>query len=283
MAAAPPLFDRACVRQRRERAVGHFSGHDFLKSEATARLSERLLDIARPLPKVLELGCHTGAWNFPADTLVRCDLAEGMVRRAEGLRCVADEEAMPFAPASMDAIVSSMAAHSVNDLPGMLAQSRRILKPDGLLLMNFPGGNTLKELREVLTEAEMALLGGVHPHVAPFVEVKDAGALLQRAGFALPVADTETLEIHYPSLIALLHDIRGMGETSALMRRARILRRDVLAHAEALYRERYTGQDGRLIATVELITLTGWAPADTQPRPLKRGTGQVSLTDVFRD
>src|SRR5512135_2761842 len=215
-------FDRRLLRLRRDRAAGGLAAHGFLFREVAERLIERLDDIKRQFPLALDLGCHSGEVRQAlqsrrdVESLVQCDLSSAMARQAggnSGRALAADEEALPFAAASFDLVLSSLSLHWVNDLPGALFQIRQILKPDGLFLAAMLGGGTLAELRSALVEAELEAQGGAGSHVAPFADVRDAGNLLQRAGFALPVADAETIIVTYPDVFALIRDLRGMGET----------------------------------------------------------------------
>jgi SAM-dependent methyltransferase len=194
----------------------------------------------------------------------------------------ADEEALPFAPDSFDAVLSNLSLHWVNDLPGALAQIRRILRPDGLLLASLLGGRTLEELRLCLLEAESEVAGGASPRVSPSMETRDAGALLQRAGFALPVADADLIDVSYPDALALMRDLRGMGETNATAGRTRrFTRREVVLRAAAIYARRFARPDGRIRASFEIVTLTGWAPAPSQPQPLRPGSAAARLADAL--
>lgn len=263
------MFNRALHRLRRERAAASFHSADFLKKEAAARLAERLEEVKRDFLLGIDLGAHHGEFASPKiGKLVRTDLAWGMLahpygsgrvkRGATGYKLVCNEESLPFAENCADLVASTLSLHWVNDLPGTLIQIRRILKPGGLLLAVLPGARTLVELREVLAAAEAEIIGGVSPHISPFVEVRDAGDLLLRAGFALPMADSETLTVSYENLFALLADLRAMGEANALLRHGRGLRRDVLMRAAELYAERYSDAEGRITATAELVFLTGW-------------------------
>jgi SAM-dependent methyltransferase len=207
-----------------------------------------------------------------------------MVHRASGHRLVADEEYPPFADHCLDLVISCLNLHWVNDLPGTLLQLCRALKPDGLLLASFFGGETLKELRSVLMEAEEQGEGGASPRISPFADVRDGGNLLQRAGFALPVADTDILTVSYESPLKLMRDLRGMAETNCvLQRRKSFSRRETLLRAAQIYGERYGDEDGRVPATFEVITLTGWAPAPGQQQPLAPGSAQSSLTSALGD
>lgn len=285
------IFDRRVVRRHRARAAAGLAGHDFLFTEVADRLGDRLEDIDRRFPTALDLGCHSGeigrslAGRGGIETLIACDLAPEMAAlAASGLAVAADEEFLPFAPAGFDAVVSGLSLHWVNDLPGALLQIRSVLKPDGLFLAAMLGGTTLTELRTVLTEAELEISGGMAPRVSPVADVRDAGTLLQRAGFALPVVDADTIDVTYADAFALMRDLRGMGESNAVRERAgHFSRRDVLFRAAQLYHERYALADGRIPATFQVIWLTGWAPAPEQPRPARRGSGQMHLGDALKN
>ena len=282
------VFDRRLLRQRRDRAAAGLDNVDFLFREAAERLADRLDDVTRRFPVALDLGCHTGLLGAALggrggiETLVSCDLSAAMAARAPGPRLVADEEALPFADASVDLVLSCLSLHWVNDLPGALTQIRRVLKPDGLLLASFLGGATLTELRQAWLEAEDRIEGGVGPRVSPFADVRDAGALLQRAGFALPVVDSDLLTVTYADPLRLMMEIKAMGESNAALEQRRgFTRRDTLAEAARTYRARFAGPDGRVPASFEIITMTGWRPHPTQPKPLAPGSGQVNLRDVL--
>jgi len=284
----PRIFDRALLRRRRDRAAarGTDADHDFLFREAGERLSDRLDDVTRRFPMALDLGCRDGGLarllqgRGGIETLVQADLSAAMLRRARrhGPVVQLDDEALPFRAEAFDLILANLGLHWANDLPGVLLQIRHSLKPDGLFLGAMFGVGTLQELRTVLMEAEIAETGGGSARVSPFADLRDAAGLLQRAGFALPVADLETVTVTYPDLPALLQDLRGMGESNLLLARLkRPTRRAVLAHAAALYRERFSDTDGRLVATFRLIFITGWAPHDSQQQPARRGSGKIDL------
>jgi len=282
-------FDRRLLRLRRDRAADRLTDHRFLFREVAARLIERLDDIKRRFPLALDLGCHTGEVRqvlqsrSDIETLVQTDLSSAMARQAadgSGLALAADEEALPFAPASFDLVLSSLSLHWVNDLPGALFQIHQILKPDGLFLAAMLGGGTLAELRSAFVEAELAKQGGAGSHVAPFADVRDAGNLLQRAGFALPVADAETITVTYPDIFALMRDLRGMGETYAGTAHTPLHRDSVLRAAE-IYRSNYTDDDGRIRASFEVIYLTAWAPHESQPKALKPGSAGARLAEAL--
>jgi len=276
MSGCRVIFDRDLLRRRRNRAAAGFAAHDFLFREVGLRLSERLEDIRRDFPLVLELGCRTGSLagfmqgRGGGRCLVRSEMAEAMARRAaaeqtgEGpsvLTVVADEEDVPFAPGRFDLVISNLALHWINDLPGVLARVRRALKPDGLFLASMIGGTSLPELRTALFEAESIRDGGWSPRISPFADVRDAGALLQRAGFALPVVDCDTLTVRYTDCSRLLLDLRGMGETNVMVERRRVpLRPGTLKTALERYHALHAGADGRVPATFQILYLTAWAP-----------------------
>jgi SAM-dependent methyltransferase len=195
---------------------------------------------------------------------------------------VADEEALPFRDASLDLVVSALALHTVNDLPGTLAQIRRALKPDGLFLAALYGGDTLTELRQSFAQAETEIENGISPRVAPFADLRDLGALLQRAGFALPVADVDRITVRYASPFALMHELRRMGATNTLIaRRRRPLKRATLMRMAELYAQNFSDPDGRIRATFEIVWLSGWAPHESQQKPLAPGSARTRLADAL--
>jgi len=294
MADRIEVFDRRLLRQRRERAAATLAAHDFLFAEVATRLVDRLADIRRDFSTALDLGCHNGfiakaAESLPAGkigTLVQADLSPGMaaaVRHNAGLPTIAaDEERLPFADASFDLIVSCASLHHVNDLPGALVQIQRALKPDGVFLAALFGGATLTELRQAWLAAETAQEGGASPRVAPFADLRDAAGLLQRAGFALPVADSDTITVTYDNPLKLMSDLRGMGETNVLIERRRTpTRRATLMAAAEHYRDQFAGGDGRAPATFQILYLTGWAPAADQPQALRPGSATSRLADAL--
>jgi len=287
MSDAITVFDRRALRLRRERAAGA-GGGEFLFVEAAERLAERLEDINRVFPRALDLGCRDGlmaraiAARGGIVDLVQADPAPGFAARVGGLRLAADPEILPFAAASFDVVLSALALHWVNDLPGALVQLRQALKPDGLLLASMLGGETLTELRQALIDAEIAEEGGLSPRVSPFADSRDLGGLLQRAGFALPVVDSDRIIATYPDALALMRELRAMGESNAVVERRRgVTRRATLLRAAALYAERFGQADGRIPATFEIITLTGWAPHASQPKPLRPGSATSRLATAL--
>jgi len=285
------IFDRRALRRHRDRAAASIDAHDFLIREVAERLLDRLADIRRSFPVALDLGCHHGvvaetlAGRGGVEHLIQADISPDLARRAQAqdhTTLSADEEALPFAEASLDLVVSALSLHWVNDLPGTLLQICRALKPDGLLLAAMIGGESLKELRQVLMEAEMEVEDGVSPRVSPLADLRDLGGLLQRAGFALPVTDLDSITVTYPSALALMHDLRGMGETGTDRNRRRgFSRRATLLRAAALYEERFTDADGRVPATFEILYLTGWAPHADQPKPLRPGSASARLAEAL--
>jgi len=288
-ASAPPVFDPCLVRARRARAAARLEAHAFLFREVAERLADRLLDIRRSFPLALDVGCHAGEFarvvggRGGIETLLQCDPAPAMAQRAGGLALAADAEALPFREGVFDLVLSVFSLHWVNDLPGALVQIRRLLKPDGLFLAALAGGGTLGELRAALTEAETEICGGARARVAPFVDLRDAGALLQRACFALPVADIDPITVRYENMFRLMADLRGMGETAAMTSAPRhFTRRDVMLRAAEIYRERYEGADGRIPATFQVVWLAGWAPDPSQQRPARPGSATVRLEDALK-
>ncbi|MFD2262302.1 methyltransferase domain-containing protein [Lacibacterium aquatile] len=284
------IFDRVAVRRNRERSAAGFKGHDFLYREVAGRLVDRLADIMRTFSLALDIGGRDGllaralaeAGEDKVGTVITADLSETYARSASAPALVADEEWLPFKDGCFDLVTSCLALHWVNDLPGALIQMNRALKPDGLLLAAMLGGETLSELKECLIAAELELRGGVSPRTSPVAGVSDAGMLLQRAGFALPVVDSDVITVTYPDALALMRDLRGMGESNAVNSRPRGLTPPaVLMKAAADYAQRHAGPDGRIVASFEIITMTGWTPAEGQPRPLRPGSAKTRLADAL--
>lgn len=288
MTSAPRLFDRPLQRRRLTRALRGASGYgDFLLARAAEDLVDRLAAVKRRFGLALDLGTPTPA---AAAALAAIGAVERIVRAAPVAGAAgrgdlaADEELLPLAAGTFDLVVSVLALQNVNDLPGALVQVRRILKPDGLFLAAFLGGETLTELRQSFARAEADLEGGISPRVAPFVDLRDLGGLLQRAGFALPVADVDRVTVRYGDPISLMRDLRAMGLTNALSERnRRPLRRATLMRACEVYMERFAGADGRLSATFDVLWLSGWAPHESQQKPLRPGSARTRLADVLPD
>jgi SAM-dependent methyltransferase len=285
MSANLTIFDRKLLRlrQRRARLLGP---ENFLIDRVAAELGERLSAVLRQFERGVDLGT-------PADAVLRVLASSGKVgviisarygagRSDNWLSVETDEEALPFADGSLDLVVSALALQFVNDLPGTLIQIRRALKPDGLFLAALIGGDSLIELRQAFAEAESEIDGGASPRVAPFADVRDLGMLLQRAGFALPVVDSDRLTVRYDSALALMADLRRMGATNILQERRRApLKRATLAKAAALYAQRFADADGRLRATFDIVWLLGWAPHASQQQPLKPGSAKRRLADAL--
>jgi SAM-dependent methyltransferase len=289
---APEIFDRPLARRWLARAQRGFlaaAGADFLLRRAADELAERLMLVKRQFAIAADLaspGAHA-ARALAADGRIGFVLrvAPTDFEAGEGAyaRVVADEERSPLAAARFDLIVSLLALQGVNDLPGVLVQIRRALKPDGLFLGCLVGEESLNELRQSLTAAESEIRSGASPRVAPFVDVRTLGALLQRAGFALPVVDLDRIVVRYGDMLALMSDLRAMGAANVLAARSRVaLRRDVLRRAGEIYCERFSDADGRLRATFDLVWLAGWAPHESQPKPLKPGSATMRLEDALR-
>ncbi|MES2896398.1 MAG: methyltransferase domain-containing protein [Pseudomonadota bacterium] len=291
MSVPPRLFDRTLLRTRLDRAASAYPGADFLKRRAAEDAVVRLEAIMREFPRAVDLGSRTGAFREAlaqsdaqarVGLLIEADLSAKMLAGRPGLRLVADEERLPFAFGSLDLVVSTLALHWTNDVVGALIQIRRALKPDGLFIGSMLGGATLTELRRCLLDAEAELTGGAGPRVSPFADAYDAAGLLQRAGFALPVADVDRVTVRYAHPLKLLADLRAMGETSVLAERhPKPLTRTVLARAFELYVERFAEPDGRIPATFEILTLTGWSPDPSQQKPLKPGSAKMRLADAL--
>ena len=273
--SAPRLFDHALTvhRLRRARAA---EGADFLLRRAAADLAERLAPVLRPFPEIADVATSGSAF------------AEALAAARPGSRLTPvpfspnEADALGLAPASFDLIVSGLALQHANDLPGALIQIRRALKPDGLFLGCLAGGATLTELRQSFAEAESEVSGGISPRVFPFADLRDLGGLLQRAGFALPVVDSETVTVRYAELFRLMADLRAMGATNVLAERSRrpTSRRLMLKAAE-VYARRFADADGRIRATFEIVWLSGWAPHESQQKPLRPGSAQARLADAL--
>jgi SAM-dependent methyltransferase len=272
--AAPVLFDRALLRARQDRAR-RAGPATFLLDRVAEDMRERLHAVLRDFKSAADLGTPgdqvRNALSEHLDQLARVDLPEQ------------ESEPFPFQPESLDLVVSALAFQFINDLPGALAQIRRALRPDGLLLAAMIGGDTLTELRQSFAAAEAELEGGVSPRVAPFADLRDIGALLQRAGLALPVTDVDRVVVRYDSAFALMQDLRRMGATNILVERRRTLtRRATMLRMAQIYRERFADADGRIRATFDVIWLSGWAPHESQQKPLRPGSAKVGLAEAVK-
>ena len=267
--AAPILFDRALLRARQGRAQ-RMGPASFLLDRIAEDMAERLHAVLREFNSAADIGT--------ADVQVRDALAARVARLARVDLPDRETEPLQLQTESLDLAVSALAFQFVNDLPGVLAQIRRALKPDGLLLAAMLGGDTLTELRQCFAEAEAELEDGVSPRVIPFADLRDVGALLQRAGFALPVADVDRVVVRYANAFALMQDLRRMGAGNVLIERRRTpTRRTTLLRMAEIYSERFADPDGRIRATFDVIWLSGWAPHDSQQKPLKPGSATASL------
>jgi SAM-dependent methyltransferase len=287
MAEGPLIFDRALVRARRRRALA-LGPATFLLDRVAGDLADRLAAVLRRFELALDLGTPGEAVRIAlarlgsVGTIIAAGATPDIAATHRGRSVIADEEALPFAEGAFDLVVSALALQFVNDLPGTLVQIRRALKPDGLFLAALAGGETLIELRQAFAAAESEIEGGVSPRVAPFADLRDLGALLQRAGFALPVADADRLTVRYDSALALLRDLRRMGATNALVDRRRTpLRRATLVRMAEIYAERFADVDGRVRATFDIVWLSGWAPHPSQQQPLKPGSAKTRLADAL--
>jgi len=286
------LIDRQLARLRdaRARTCGH--GH-FLLDHVARDIADRITGMSATFPLALDISPRSGPL---AGAVAKTGKIAGWITAASGMpvvapvkgsidnrAVVADEEWLPFASSSFDLVVSGLGLHRVNDLPGALIQINRALKPDGLFVASLFGGSTLSELKTCLAEAEADLTGGASPRVLPFADISALGQLMSRAGFALPVADIERLTVRYSTLFDLFADLRAMGETNTLHARSRTpLGRNVIFRAAEIYGARFADTDGRLRATFDIVTLTGWHPHPSQQQPLKPGSATTSLTDVLK-
>jgi SAM-dependent methyltransferase len=276
MTSSPPkVFDSVLLKKRQARAA-KAGAETFLLDRVVEDLGERLHAVVRDFQNAVDLGSpgHGAA-----------DVLAASVKQSRHVDWPANErEALPFQAHSLDLVVSVLALQFVNDLPGVLAQIRRALQPDGYFLAATIGGDTLTELRQSFAEAEVALDGGLSPRVIPMLDLRDAGALLQRAGFALPVTDVDRVTVRYDTMFGLMRDLRRMGATNMLMdRRHTPLRRATLMRAAEIYAERFSDSDGRIRATFDIVWMAGWSPDESQPKPLKPGSAKMSLEEAIKN
>ena len=289
MASPPRLFDRVLLAGRLDRALrAPQPGADFLLVRAAEDLGDRLKLVQREFPDAAEIGAPGPHGFFAlaarqgARSTLRFAPTATSAALAEAPGHVADLEHPGFAPQSLDLVVSLLALHFVDDLPGVLIQLRQALRPDGLLIAALAGGDTLTELRQSLTIAESEVIGGASPRVIPFVDVRAMGGLLQRAGLALPVVDVDRTIVRYSDILSLMRDLRAFGATNILQERSRApLGRQVLIRAQEVYAERFSDPDGRLRATFETLWISGWAPHESQQKPLKPGSAAMRLEDAL--
>lgn len=281
---------------QRDRAAANpdFSQYDRLRSEMAWHVSDRINDVSREFPLGLDLGCATGNLGKDVDSdavkvMVQSDISGGMLQafdegaRDRGFRIQADDEVLPWKDNTFDIVTSNLALHWVNDLPGAFAQIKNVLVPDGLFIATIFGGETLYELRCSLQLAEIERKGGFAPRISPFAQLKDCGALLQRAGFTLLTVDVDEITMNFPTPYHVMEDLRGMGESNAAMRRQQLLSTETLAAAAATYTSLYGNEDGTVPATFQVIHLVGWKPGGGQVGPAARGSANASLKELGVD
>ncbi len=286
--SAAVLFDPVILQRRRAACAPLLDRHGFLFDAGWDRLCERLGDVRRSFSAMLALGArHSPARHlalqqlYPGARVVLADQAEPLLQRHGGENMLWSENTAPLPAAAFDLVLCNGFLHTVNDVPGVLAQIRRTLKPDGLFLAALPGGRTLPELRDSFLAADMAQMAGAGPRLIPFIDRAQAAALMQRAGFALPVVDAETLVVTYGNMNGLLRDLRNMGESNVLRDRPPRPGLSWLRSARDHYHRNHADADGRLRASIEIIFMTGWAPHESQQKPLPRGSGQIDLSDIL--
>lgn len=285
----PIVFDRKALADRRRRAIRNaVPGADFLVDIAADEIAARLDAVSRSFGTAVAIGGPTDALaravasSGKAERVLRADLFARGPDGAHPADLVLDDEILPFADASLDLVVSGLTLQWVNDLPGTLVQIRRALRPDGLFLATFAGADTLGELRQAFLAAESEASGGASPHVAPFADLRDLGALLQRTGFALPVTDQDRLTLRYASPLHLMRELAAMGAGNVLAGRARgLMPPSLLARAAGHYAEAAADPDGRVRATISLVSLSGWAPHESQQKPLRPGSAKARLADAL--
>lgn len=284
------IFDRNSLRNNRDRAASKLSDHSFLINWSIEDLLDRLRDIKRDFPVSLQIGAKTDpkydqtlCVENKIDHLINCDLSSKLLQIKNTPRVQTDEEFLPFADNSLDMVISPMNLHNVNDLPGALIQINKALKPDGLFIGSMLGGETLYQLRQAMMQAELNIKGGTSPRIAPFADMKQIGALMQRCGFALPVVDSDIVTVSYDNIFKLMHDLRGMGESNMIAARNKSMTSKALIMETAkIYQEQFSEPDARIIASFEIISMIGWAPHASQQQPLKRGSAKNSLAEALQ-
>jgi NADH dehydrogenase [ubiquinone] 1 alpha subcomplex assembly factor 5 len=270
------IFDRLHLNHTHTRSRALYADHDIIIRAVWDQIIDRLHDIKRSFQNVLVLGPRG------ADDMCQTLKIAKKIEQVTILQAISDAEILPYEPAHFDLILSAFDLHTINDLPGIMIQIRTLLKPDGVLLAAFPGGETLYELRQAMMMAELELTGGGSPRILPWMDKQQAGALLQRGKFALPVADSEKIIIEYGALQTLLHDLRGMGESNVLRARSKKpVPRSFFKRTEEIYRAAFGMENGRLPATFEILHMIGWAPAASQQQPLKPGSATSRLADIL--
>jgi SAM-dependent methyltransferase len=282
------VFDRHILRLRRERVARSIRDTHFFSQPIAQNLYDRASLIKKDLPIILDLSAGAGGLSDllrtrpGTKTVISSDLSWRVLEKQSGPSVVADEEFLPFADGSLDAVFCNMGLHWVNDLPGTLSQIKRILKPDGVFIAALAGGQSLSELKESLMAAELAVTGGYRPRTSPLLDMRDMGALLQRAGFALPVIDSEMITVDYRDPMVLLSDLRAAAATNLTTHRAKTMTpRKVLFEAARMYQEKFQNTDGRIPASIEVIYAIGWRPHDSQQKPLKPGSASARLAEVL--
>lgn len=281
MSANITIFDRALMRRRQQRIKAKFSAHDFLFTWSRDRLIDRLYDVTRDFDTCHAIGSrHPITAHNKITSASLSDMHLAPLTPNDVPYFCADDEFLPLKHSALDLITSNLHMHTINDLPGVLLQIRQSLKPDGLFLASMFGGETLRELREVMTEADLAHFGGTSPHISPFADKPQMGDLLQRAGFALPVVDSEIVTVTYDSIFKLFGDLRGMGESNVIHNRRKTpLTRGYIMDVARRYHDKFSEPDGRIVASFEVIFLLGWAPHSSQQKPLRRGSATNSLAE----
>lgn len=274
------IFDRGSVARNRRRAAASSEESFFLFDWSVDQIEDRLSVIRRQFPLALRIGARgkaLGLEQFGIASSITMDVAP-----SEKTDIVAEEDFLPIAPSSADLIYSPLSLHSVNDLPGALLQIRQALKPDGVFIAALAGGETLYELRACLQEAELEITGGVSPRISPFADKQQMGSLLQRAGFSLPVVDSDIVTVTYESTFALMRDLRAMGETNAISERKKTFSsRRIFFRAAELYAQKFSEPDGRIRASFEIIFLLGWSPHESQQKPLRPGSAEFRLSEAL--
>ncbi|MAP94169.1 MAG: SAM-dependent methyltransferase [Ponticaulis sp.] len=277
------VFNRQHVRSRRSRASSSYQQVEFIKSRVLEDIEDRILSTGRKFSRALCLGGYSEAVETMmapyCETLITTDFSASRLQAGQSV--AVDEEWLPFAEHSFDLIISPLALHWVNDLPGTLIQIRHCLKPDGFFIAAMPGGASLHELRQVMLQAETDIRGGADMRVSPFADALDMSGLLQRAGFTLPVSDRDRLTIRYDNIFKLFQDLQNAGETHAPDGQRNPLSQRILMRAAELYQSEFADADGRIRATLDLVWMTGWSPHDSQPKPKRPGSARASLAEAL--
>lgn len=279
------VFDRILVQKNKQRALKNFYKYDFLFKWSKNQLSERIYDINRSFDKSLQIGSRCAFTNSEHSKIKEsftCDLTSRSFTNDIVNYFQASEEFLPIANKTMDLVLSNLNLHSVNDLPGALLQIKNCLKDDGLFIASMFGGKTLYELRNILTNTELELFGGVSPRIFPFADKKQMGYLLQRAGFSLPVIDSEVITVTYDNIFKLFNDLRGMGENNAILQRNKTpVSKNFFMKVAQEYHNKYSDNNGRIKASFEVIFLLGWSPHESQQKPLRPGSAKYKLADIL--